>query len=87
LDTVNSGKKKLTDGTIGVQSMLTLLPVNGESEDEIDCMKGATSRTETATSSNVTTTSVMGGSTNFKDQTKSLAGSKPNGNLTGGHVH
>jgi hypothetical protein len=87
LDPVNSGKKKLTDGTSGVQSMLTLLPVNGESEDEIDCMKGATSRTETATSSNVTTTSVMGGSTNFKDQTKSLAGSKPKGNLTGGDVH
>jgi hypothetical protein len=36
LDTVNRGKKKLTDGTIGIQSMLILLPVNGESEDEID---------------------------------------------------
>ena len=87
LATVNSGRKKLTDGTLGAQSTLKLLPVNGKSDDENSWIKGATSRTETATSSKVTATSVMGGSTIFNDQMKSLAGSKPIGSLTGGKVH
>jgi hypothetical protein len=74
LSTVNSGKKKAVDGADGSQSMLKLLPVNGKSEGENAFTVGETSRTETATSSKVTITSVTAGSTNFKAHMKSLAG-------------
>lgn len=67
--------------------MLILLPVKNTSRDEIACMKGSKSRTETATSVKVTKSSVMAGSTILKDHMKSLAGSIPSVKLMDGKVH
>lgn len=74
LATVNSGKKKAVDGSLGTQSMLKLLPVNGNSAGKNDFILGRTSRTDTGTFSKLTKVSVIAGSTIFKAHMKSLAG-------------
>ena len=51
LGMVNRGRKKVADGPLGTQSMLTIPPVNGTSANEKPSTTGATSRTATSTSS------------------------------------
>jgi hypothetical protein len=76
LGTVNNGKKKTVAGTLGTQSTLMLLPVNGTSADENALTWGATSRTATSLSSNVIKASALTGSNIFMAQTKSFPGSR-----------
>jgi hypothetical protein len=54
LVTVNSGKKKAAEGSLGTQSILKLLPVNGKSAGKNACTVGKTSKTDTGTLLKVT---------------------------------
>ncbi len=76
LGTVNNGRKKSVAGILGTQSTLTLLPVNGASEEENALIVGAISIIETMLSSNVTKASALTGSNIFIAHTKLLPGSR-----------
>ncbi len=79
---VNRGKKNDVEGALGTQSTLKLLPVKGTFSHDNALTSGSTSRTVTATSSNVTTTSVMAGSDTFNAHMKSVAGlTRPRGSF------
>ncbi len=61
LGIVNNGRMKLVAGGIGMHSNLMLLPRNETELDENDCKMGVMSITDTATSLNMITNSVIAG--------------------------
>ena len=74
LGTVNNGRKNFVNGArTGSQSTVITPPVNGTSGDDKAAITGETSSTETAKLSKTMGSDVIG-STNLKDQYKSLAG-------------